>query len=201
MPKNNKNQASAIEKIQKDYKLDILAPPESVEKHNIALVFYDLHMQYDKLNVTQDSLHRKLDARQFIITAYSLLEALIITVAYRIQKSCISKNNRLPFCSASLFQSSDSKQNKVNAYPKANSYLIKIGVISFSTKESKDFYESMRMKRNSVHILNNTSVIEKDSAYTLNYCDQVLKFLKAFCEMLTININHLCRSHDFDLTY
>ncbi len=187
--------APSFKDVVEEYYLHALCVPDSVEQHNIATMIQSMHMKMLALRERQSSDRiTAVMCRDFIIHAFSIVEALVISMGYKIQKMCIGENGRFPFCSASMFRNG-AKKNEIQAFHNANRYLKDIGVIRFSDSHSARFYEEFRQTRNDVHIVKCKTKIEDHPKYRVDYCLQIMEFVRAFSKTMTHNIAYMKKAH------
>lgn len=188
------------ETIQKKYHLHALCISSSVEKENIITSLQGIEFfEYLLKKVPEDHLAERIFAREIIINSFSVLEALVISLGYKIQTWCAKSNNPYPFCSNSLFQNKNSHLNERHAFNNAEKYLRNIKILGFSDKESKRYYQNFRSNRNKIHIVKSHELISDDSFYTKKYVKSIIVFLQKFTEVLSINYKSLLSSYGVEM--
>ena len=182
----------SLDVIKKAYYLNKLGVKGSVQVENIASIIQSIYFYHDLIvkNNIQGILERNL-CRNIIIHSFSVIEAIVISVGYKIQRACLKSSVKHSFCSNSMFSHPNPKTNEIHAFKNADAYLQKIGFLDFKTVESRRFYVDFRNTRNDVHIIKSDITVDKNPRYTRKYCQQAVTFLQTFFEVFKNNLEYL----------
>lgn len=190
------NEQYSLEDIKKDYYLHNTCVEDTAQLENIAITIQSLYFYHDIL--VSNTYPRSIEAslcRTIVIMSYSILEAIVVSLGYKLQCFCANCNmaNSCKFCSNSMF-SSTTKNNELFAFQNADRYLTDIGIINF-TDNARTFYNEFRYTRNNIHLERNAQVITNDKMYTKDYCNTAIEFLQNFIEMLNSNYLEFISTH------
>lgn len=183
-----------IEQIKKDYFLNKICVNGTAQIENIAITIESLYFYHNLLN--GPSLPKTIRAsicRTFVIMSYSIIEAIVISVGYLIQKKCLICKHRCSAYSLSMF-SHDKHNNEIHAFENASEYLTAQGIIQL-TANARLFYDGYRSNRNNIHLARNAEVIDESEAYTVAGCNAAFNFLQGFICLIYENFKEFKKLH------
>ena len=190
------NEDYSLEDIKRDYYLYNLCVEDTPQLENIAITIQSLYFYKDILvsNTYPKTIEASL-CRTIVIMSYSILEAIVVSLGYKLQYTChnCNRNGRCDCYSYSMF-AEDQKSNELNAFKNADKYLTEIGIISF-TSSARRFYDEFRNSRNNIHLSRNSRVITHEKKYTREHCNVVITFFQEFIDMLNHNYLDFIRTH------
>jgi hypothetical protein len=190
------NEKYSLEDIKRDYYLYNLCVADTPQLENIAITIQSLYFYKDILvsNTYPKTIEASL-CRTIVIMSYSILEAIVVSLGYKLQYTCLncSSATSCDYYSYSMF-AEDQKSNELNAFKNADKYLTEIGIISF-TSSARRFYDEFRNIRNNVHLTRNTKVIHNEKQYTREHCNLIITFFQEFIDMLNHNYLDFIKKH------
>ena len=181
----------SIDKIKKEYHLDVLCPQNTAQKENIALTIKGLYYYYSKMKELEGIKDDELKAinRKVIMTlSYTVIDGIVACLGFKIQNRCYYCKKRCSNYSNSMFRG-DIKENENKSFKNADDFLRKAKIINLNQSDD-NFYKGYREIRNNIHLTKNTNLITEDNAYSKNYIDRTIKFMNDFIDMLYYNYNH-----------
>ena len=185
----------SLDEIKRDYHLFDLCVQNTAQLENVAITIQSLYLYQNILQA--GDYPRSMEAslcRTIIIMGYSVIEALVVSVGYQIQRACERCKHRCKYASTSMFHDAKAHINASRAFQNADTYLEAIGVRNL-TPNAKAFYDLFRSSRNNVHLTRNAKVISKDGDYTREHCLGAAQFLQGFVQMLYENTQEFVATH------
>ena len=185
----------SLEQIKNDYYLYDLCVKGTAQLENIAITIQSLYF-YHKILIAANypkAIESSL-CRTIIIMSYSVLEAIVISVGYKIQHRCQYCRHPCVFYSNSMFKDEKTHSNEMRAFQNADEYLRKIGIINL-TAQARAYYDDFRDNRNNVHLARNSEVISRDHAYTRQGCNSAIEFLQSIIELIQNNFVEFCQTN------
>lgn len=183
----------SLEQIKKDYYLYDLCVKDTAQLENIAITIQSLYFYQNILAAANypKAIESSL-CRTIIIMSYSILEAVVISVGYKIQDRCRYCQHACAYYSNSMFKDEKTHKNEINAFHNSEEYLKKIGIINLTSNASA-YFNDFRNNRNNVHLARNSEVISKNRAYTRQECNFAVEFLQSFIEIIHNNLIEFCQ--------
>lgn len=186
-----------ISDIKTDYFLRELCVGETSQLENIAITIQSLYFYHDIL--VSSNLPKTIEAslcRTIIIMSYSVIEAIVISLGYKLQNSCISCKKKCVcrYYSISMFSNINEKVNEKKSFINANDFLSQIGIIYLLSSDKK-FYDEYRNSRNNVHLGRNAEIITKDLYYSKTNCEKTIRFMQEFIRMLNDNFSDFIKNN------
>ncbi|MCF0237334.1 MAG: hypothetical protein HUK24_01940 [Sphaerochaetaceae bacterium] len=136
--------------------------------------------------------------RNIVIQGYSVIDAIIICAAYRLQDGCrnCNKSNTCYFYNESLFLGRDEKINEKVAFSRAEKFLRDSKILNLNSS-AKNFLDEARTLRNSIHLTKTDSaLITANPRFTRSYCAKLMAFLQELVEVLGNNIYEYVRENN-----
>lgn len=177
----------SVEQIKKEYYLNDLCVADTAQIENIAITIQSLYVYHSIL--MSGNYPRTIEAslcRTIIIMSYSILEAIVVSLGYKIQTNCINCKRRCPNHSVSMFSEKETYKNELKAFKNSDEFLTKIKIINL-TNQARNYYNHFRDNRNNVHLARNANVISKDDNFTKKECNVAIEFLQGFIKLLQDN--------------
>lgn len=183
----------SIADIKREYHLDNLCIQNTAQLENAAIVIQSsLKSLVDLKGTKQPKQVEASLCRHIVIDSYSVIEDVIVCLAYKIQNKCLTCHKNCLYRSNSLRSSFDEHKNAMKAFDNGYSYLTKIGIISL-TSDARAFYDSFRSSRNNVHLTRNAKIISKDPIYTIKNCEICLDYMKKLFQVMNTNYNEFLK--------
>lgn len=185
----------SLEEIKQDYFLYDLCVNDSAQLENIAITIQSLYLYYNILNA--GNYPRSMEAslcRTIIIMSYSILEAIVVSAGYKIQKSCQYCQHQCYYRSCSMFEDEKTHRNEMKAFANADKFLKNVEIINL-TSRARDYYDDFRDSRNNVHLARNSQIISRDRKYTKQECISAIDFLQTIIKLIHNNFIVFCQSN------
>ena len=182
----------SLEEIKNDCYLHDLFIDGSSQLENVAATIQSLY--FYGAAVASHQCPKSLEAslcRTLTIMSYSIVEAIVLSVAFKIQDKCQSCKHPCANRSSTVIDAPKEKR-----FWEADEFLKKHKIIYFADKDINKFYEDFRLSRNNVHLMKKAEVLYKDPNYLPDKCQMAIKFLKVFIDTIHdnfrmyLNMNH-----------
>lgn len=185
----------SLEQIKNDYYLYDLCVNDTAQLENIAITIQSLYFYHNILIAANypKAIESSL-CRTIIIMSYSILEAVVVSVGYKIQNRCQYCRHACAYYSNSMFNDKKTHNNEMRAFQNAHEYLRKFGIINL-TAQARAYYDDFRDNRNNVHLARNSEVISRDHAYTRQECNSAIEFLQSIIELIHNNFLEFCQTY------
>lgn len=170
----------SLEDIKRDYLLREFFLDGSAQLENVAATIQSLYL-YAAI-ISSHQCPKSLEAsvcRTAIIMSYSVVEAIVISVGYRIQSRCRNCAHPCQNKCCSMFEGPDAHTNEKNAFWNADHFLKEKHIVEFDN-ETQQFYKDFRNGRNNIHLARRTIPLDQDSRYTPHNCQVSFNFLRSF---------------------
>ena len=181
-----KHEEYSVSDIKEAYFLNELCSDATVIE-NIAITIQALYFYADILRSNQYSSTIEASlCRTITIFSYSVLEAIVISLAKKIQTECKDcRYRQCPYRSDTMFHIQF--KTGETEFSNADEYLKKPGILNMS-QENQKFYKSFRTSRNNIHLTKkDAQMITQDDKYTKTGCDNSIRFLQELFRCLRDN--------------
>lgn len=178
----------SVEKIKKEYHLDVLCPPNTTQKENIALTiravyFYEEIMR--ELEKTDDEVLKAINRKTMMMLSYSVIDGVVACLGFKMQNQCYNCRHRCSHYCVNMFSKSAEK-NLHDSFKNADAFLKKNNIINLD-RNADLFYNQYRDIRNNIHLTKNVPLITRDAAYSKRHVDYSTTFMDNFIDMLYHN--------------
>lgn len=180
-----------VNEIKTVYHLDNLCNRDYDYITNIAITLKGIKKLYSFLRSGNiDSEERGYICKKIVEDSYSVIDAIIGMLGYKIQFSCqkCNKKGRCRYYSNVIFEGKTKYECNDKLFKKANDYLEKLKIVGFQSG-FKNYYREYRDVRNSIHLTKRSKAISNNENYTVNTCTYALRFMDDLIEKINENFN------------
>ena len=164
----------SLEDIKRDYLLREFFLDGSAQLENVAATIQSLYL-YAAI-ISSHQCPKSLEAsvcRTAIIMSYSVVEAIVISVGYRIQSRCRNCAHPCQNKCCSMFEGPDAHTNEKNAFWNADHFLKEKHILPILPAITLNF-----------HLARRTITLYQDSRYTPHNCQVSFNFLRSFIKAI-----------------